>query len=87
MQVAAGFLAANHPQAEGQAYNLSSQGEVTQQNLINALTDALALPRVSRHVPYGVVIRFAFVQELIARMLRRAKPPTAVQIEACCRIA
>jgi nucleoside-diphosphate-sugar epimerase len=75
--VAAGaILAANHPQAAGQAYNLSSQGEVTQKDLLDALTDALGVPRITKHVPYGVAIRWAFVQEAIARLLRRPKPPT-----------
>jgi nucleoside-diphosphate-sugar epimerase len=75
--VAAGtILAANHPQAVGQAYNICSEGEVKQVDLLNTLTDALSLPRITKHVPYGLAIRFAFMQEAIARMLRRAKPPT-----------
>jgi nucleoside-diphosphate-sugar epimerase len=75
--VAAGaILAANHPEAKGQAYNLCSEGEVKQKDLLNALTDALSLPRVTKHVPYGLAIRWAFVLEAIAKLLRRAKPPT-----------
>jgi nucleoside-diphosphate-sugar epimerase len=75
--VAAGtILAANHPPALGQTYNLCSEGQITQEDLLNALTDALSLPRIVKHVPYFVAIRFAFVQELIARLLRKPKPPT-----------
>jgi nucleoside-diphosphate-sugar epimerase len=75
--VAAGaILAANHPQAVGRVYNLSSQGEVTQLDLLNALTDALGLPPIRRHIPFWLVSRLAFVQELIARVLRRSRPPT-----------
>ncbi len=75
--VAAGaILAANHPDAVGQTYNLSSEGQVTQRDLVNALTDALSLPRITRRVPYGLAIRFAFVKEAIARLLRRPTPPT-----------
>ena len=75
--VAAGcILAANNPQARGQAYNLSSHGEVTQADMLNALTDVLNLPRVSKRVPYWLALRFAFLQEAIARLLRRSKPPT-----------
>ena len=75
--VAAGIiLAANHPDAKGQAYNMCSEGEVMQKDLLNALTDALSLPRVTKHVPYGLAIRYAFVLEAIAKLLRRAKPPT-----------
>ncbi len=75
--VAAGcILAANNPQARGQAYNLSSHGEVTQIDMVNALTDVLHLPRVRKRVPYWLALRFAFLQEAVARLLRRAKPPT-----------
>jgi nucleoside-diphosphate-sugar epimerase len=75
--VAAGAIqAANHPQALGQAYNLCSEGEVTQGDLLNAMTDSLSLPRVTKHMPYFIAIRFAFLQEAIARLLRRSQPPT-----------
>ena len=75
--VAAGaILAANHPGAQGQAYNLCSEGEVKQKDLLNALTDALSLPRVTKHVPYWLAIRWAFVLEAFGKLLRRTKPPT-----------
>jgi len=70
------ILAANHPNAIGQAYNLCSEGEVKQVDLINALTDALSLPRVTKHVPYGIAIRWAFVLECAKRMVFAKKPPT-----------
>lgn len=75
--VAAGIIAAaNDPQARGQAYNLCSQGEVTQRDLCNALTDALGLPRITRQVPYGLALRFAFLKELFAKMTFKKTPPT-----------
>jgi nucleoside-diphosphate-sugar epimerase len=70
------ILAANHPDALGQAYNLCSEGEVKQADLINALTDALSLPRVTKRVPYGIAIRWAFVLECFKRMIWSKKPPT-----------
>jgi nucleoside-diphosphate-sugar epimerase len=74
--VAAGaILAANHPDAAGEAYNLCSEGEVTQHDLLNVLTDALALPRIRKHIPYFLATRYAFVREAISRLLRRASPP------------
>jgi 2-alkyl-3-oxoalkanoate reductase len=73
---AGAILAANHPQAVGRAYNLCSEGEVTQRDLLDALTDALSLPRVRKRVPYWLAMRFALAKEAIARLLRRAKPPT-----------
>ena len=75
--VAAGaILAANYPDAVGQAYNVCSEGEVKQVDLLNALTDALSLPRVTKHVPYGLAIRFAFVMECFKRLMISKKPPT-----------
>jgi 2-alkyl-3-oxoalkanoate reductase len=70
------ILAANHPDSKGQAYNLCSEGEVKQKDLLNALTDALSLPRVTKHVPYGLAIRWAFLLEATGKLLRRSKPPT-----------
>jgi nucleoside-diphosphate-sugar epimerase len=75
--VAAGtILAANHPHAVGQAYNLCSQGEVSQRELLDTLTDALSLPRIRKRVPYFLAMRFAFAKEAIARLLGRKNPPT-----------
>src|SRR6516164_7371815 len=75
--VAAGIiLAANHPDATGQAYNICSEGEVKQKDLLNALTDALSLPRVTKHVPYALAVRYAFVLEALAKLLQRSRPPT-----------
>src|SRR5262249_1781937 len=75
--VAAGtILAGKHAGAEGRTYNLSSRGEASQEDLLNALTDALGLPPVQKHVPYWLVSRVALVQEAVSRLLRRPKPPT-----------
>jgi nucleoside-diphosphate-sugar epimerase len=68
--------AGQHPSAVGRAYNLCSEGEVTQRDLLDAMTDALCLPRVRKHIPYFLAVRFALLQEAIARLLRRPKPPT-----------
>ncbi|MBI3823943.1 MAG: NAD-dependent epimerase/dehydratase family protein [Planctomycetes bacterium] len=75
--VAAGIvLAANHPQAVGQAYNVCSEGEVKQVDLLNAMTDALSLPRVTKRVPYWLAKQFAFVQECWKTMIFSKTPPT-----------
>ena len=73
---AGAILAANNPNARGQVYNLCSEGEVTQRDLINALTDLLGLPRITKRVPFFLALRFAFMKEAFARLLRRQKPPT-----------
>jgi nucleoside-diphosphate-sugar epimerase len=69
------ILAAENPSAIGQAYNLCSEGEITQRDLSNALTDALGLPHVTKSVPYGLAIRFAWFQEAWAKLRRSPKPP------------
>jgi nucleoside-diphosphate-sugar epimerase len=69
------ILAAQHPGAVRQAYNLCSEGEVTQRNLVDTLTDSLGVPRVTKHVPYGAAIRFAWFREALARLMRSPKPP------------
>jgi 2-alkyl-3-oxoalkanoate reductase len=74
--VAAGaILAANNPAALGQAYNLCSQGEVTQLAMVNTMTDALGLPRITKHVSYFLAMRTAFVMEAFARLCRLKNPP------------
>ncbi len=75
--VAAGIiLAANHADAVGQAYNVCSEGEVKQADLLNALTDALSLPRVTKRVPYWLAMRFAFLSECWKRLIFSKTPPT-----------
>lgn len=74
--VAAGaILAANHPGAVGQVYNLSSRGEVTQRKLVDTLCDALGLPRVTKRVPFFLAWQMAFWSEFFAKLLMKKKPP------------
>jgi nucleoside-diphosphate-sugar epimerase len=74
--VAAGaILAANDPKALGQAFNLCSEGEVTQKDMIDCLTDALGLARITRHVPYYLAMRTALISEALARLCRCKNPP------------
>jgi nucleoside-diphosphate-sugar epimerase len=74
--VAGGMLrAAEFPGAVGQAYNLASEGDVTQSEFLNALTDALNLKRVRRHIPFRLAFTGAFLAELVGRIVRRRRPP------------
>jgi nucleoside-diphosphate-sugar epimerase len=74
--VAAGAIqAAKLPAAKGQAYNLCSQGEVTQLGMVNTMTDALGLRRITKHVSYFLAMRTAFVLEAFGRLLGFKKPP------------
>ncbi|MGF1580246.1 MAG: NAD-dependent epimerase/dehydratase family protein [Gemmataceae bacterium] len=70
------ILAATCDKAIGQAYNLCSRGELTQRQMLDTLTDALELPRITRKVPLFAVQQLAFLQELWARMIGKKTPPT-----------
>jgi nucleoside-diphosphate-sugar epimerase len=69
------ILAANHSSAVGQAYHLSSAGELTQRALSDALTAALGLPPIRRRVPFRLAFWGAFLLEALGRLLRRPHPP------------
>ncbi|HYT92405.1 MAG TPA: NAD-dependent epimerase/dehydratase family protein [Gemmataceae bacterium] len=69
------ILAANHPNARGQVYHLCSEGEVTQRQFYDALSDALGLPRVTRQRPYWLAFWGGFVGEVIARLFRWGRAP------------
>ena len=69
------ILAANHPGARGRAYNLSSEGEITQRQFLDLIADGLGVPRVTRHVPFRVAYWGATLGELIALAIRLKRPP------------
>jgi|SRR5579875_696707 nucleoside-diphosphate-sugar epimerase len=67
--------AANHPRAKGQAYNLSSEGEITQQDFLDLLVEELERPRIRRRVSYRLAYWGGFLSEVIGRMIRLRRPP------------
>ena len=67
--------AANHPHAGGRAYNLCSEGELTQRQFLDALTEVLGQPPVRRHVPFWFAYSGGFISELIGRMIFLKRPP------------
>jgi nucleoside-diphosphate-sugar epimerase len=69
------ILAATSPNAVGQAYNLSSSGEITQRQLLNLLTDLLGLPRITMHLPFRPAFWVGFLAEVIGRLIRLKRPP------------
>jgi nucleoside-diphosphate-sugar epimerase len=68
--------AAEHPAAVGQAYNLASEGAVSQREFLDALTQALGVPRIERRIPFALAFTAGFLAELAGRALRRRQPPT-----------
>lgn len=67
--------AANHAPAKGEAYNLSSEGEITQRDFLDLLTDELGRPRLRKWVPYWFAFGGGFLSELIGRIIRMRRPP------------
>jgi nucleoside-diphosphate-sugar epimerase len=69
------ILAATRPRAKGQAYNLSSEGEITQSDFLDLLADALGRPRIQGRVSYTFAYWGGFLSEVIGRMIRMRRPP------------
>jgi nucleoside-diphosphate-sugar epimerase len=67
--------AANHPDAGGRAYNLCSEGELTQREFLDALTEALGRPPVRRRVPLWLAYAGGLASELIGRAIRLKRAP------------
>jgi nucleoside-diphosphate-sugar epimerase len=71
----AAILAARDPGSQGEAYNITSHGPITQRGFLDLFADALQVPRVTRHVPYGLAFAGGFLLEIQDRLLMRSKPP------------
>ncbi|HZW34077.1 MAG TPA: NAD-dependent epimerase/dehydratase family protein [Isosphaeraceae bacterium] len=78
----AAILAANDPDSRGEAYNITNQGRITQQEFLDLFADALGLPRVRRHVPYRLAYAGGFLLEMQDRLLRRVRPPRVTRYGA-----
>jgi 2-alkyl-3-oxoalkanoate reductase len=73
--IAAGAIrAAANEGARGQAYNLSSAGEITQREMYDLLSSSLTLPPVHRRVPLSAAYAGAFALESFARLLHGPRP-------------
>jgi nucleoside-diphosphate-sugar epimerase len=66
--------AANHLAAGGQAYHLCSEGEITQREFLDALTDALGLPRVERQVSGAQAYLGGLLGDVVPRLCRWDRP-------------
>jgi nucleoside-diphosphate-sugar epimerase len=71
----AAILAANDPGSRGEAYNITSQGWISQQAFLDLFADALEVPRVRRHVPYRLAYSGGFLLEMQGRLLAQGPPP------------
>jgi nucleoside-diphosphate-sugar epimerase len=68
-------LAANSPQARGQAYHLCNRGEITQREFFALLSERLGLPPVKRRVPFKLAWTVASMLEFVYRTAGAKSPP------------
>jgi len=71
----AAILAADKDEGKGQAYNCSSDGEITQRGYFDLIAAALGKPPVRKKVPYRLAKSAAFMLELVGRLTGRKDPP------------
>ncbi len=71
----AAILAAGMEKANGEAYNISNDGEITQQQYFDLWARTLNAPPVSAHVPYRVAYTAGLVLECIGHATNSPKPP------------
>jgi nucleoside-diphosphate-sugar epimerase len=69
------LLAAANPAANGQAYNVTKDGPLTQQEYFHLYADAFGTPRPTRHVSYALAYAGAWVLECLFRLGRIRRPP------------
>jgi nucleoside-diphosphate-sugar epimerase len=71
----AAITAAAMPEANGQAFNCSNDGCITQQEYFDLLARAIGAPPVTRHVPYRLAYFAGFVLECVGHLFRWQRPP------------
>ena len=69
------ILAATAEKAVGEIYNLSCDGQITQEEYFNKIAACIGAKPVKKHVPYSVAYNAAFLMELFGHILGRKKPP------------
>ena len=76
------ILAGLDPGSAGEAYNITSHGRITQREFLDLFADALAVPRVSKQVPYTLAFTGGFLLEMQDRLLQRSRPPRVTRYGA-----
>jgi nucleoside-diphosphate-sugar epimerase len=78
----AAILAAHDPDSRGEAYNITSQGRITQREFLDMFADALEVPRVTRQVPYALAFAGGLFLEIQGRLLMSSRPPRVTRYGA-----
>ena len=71
----AAITAVDMPEANGEVYNCSNDGVITQQEYFDLLARSLGAPPVKRHVPYRLAYCASFILECLGHLFRTRKPP------------
>ncbi len=71
----AAILAADRPEARGEVFNCSNDGDITQERFFELLAQAAGAAPVKRHVPYRIAYTAGFLLECLGHALRLTKPP------------
>ena len=71
----AAILAADDPGSEGEAYNVTDQGPITQNEYLALWAEACGAPPIRQRRRYPMVFAGAFFLEASARLTRQRRPP------------
>src|SRR5258708_4343473 len=69
------ILAATTPQAIGQAYTFSSEGQITQKQMLDLLTDSVGWPRVTRSMSFRMAYLGGAFSEVIGKLIFLKRRP------------
>lgn len=69
------LLAAQNPQARGQAYNVTNDGSITQKEWFDLWAEMFELPKPTKHVSYGWAFGGGLVLESMYRLAGARNPP------------
>jgi 2-alkyl-3-oxoalkanoate reductase len=69
------LLAADQPCANGQAYNITKDGPLTQLEYFTLYADTLGYPRPTKHIPYPIAYGGGWFLECVYRTCRFRRPP------------
>jgi nucleoside-diphosphate-sugar epimerase len=75
----AALLAAQHAGSVGEAYNITSQGPITQAEFMNLFARACGARPPARHAPYALAYYTGLLCEAHGRLTGRVKPPLATR--------
>lgn len=74
------LLALDHPDAVGQAYNLSADRPLTQRQLLEAIADAIDAPPPRLRVPYRALYAIGYLAERIATLASTSRRPPLTRL-------